>query len=81
MTHPRIHATRKPSHPAIIMSDSGETLSYGALEAQANFAWSPSRTCGDDDAQRQLSPQPRQPRVDDRFCVADDPVDQFLHRR
>ena len=36
MTHPRLHAARNPDKPAIIMSDSGEQLSYGALESRAN---------------------------------------------
>jgi long-chain acyl-CoA synthetase len=36
MTHPRIHAARNPDHPAIIMADSGETLTYGQMEQQAN---------------------------------------------
>jgi acyl-CoA synthetase (AMP-forming)/AMP-acid ligase II len=36
MTHPRIHAARNPDHAAIIMADSGETLTYGQMERQAN---------------------------------------------
>ena len=36
MTHPRIHAARNPNHPAVIMSDTGESLSYGELESRAN---------------------------------------------
>ena len=36
MTHPRFHAAQNPDHPAIIMSDTGETLSYGDMERSAN---------------------------------------------
>lgn len=36
MTHPRIHATRNPDHAAVVMSDTGETLSYRDLECRAN---------------------------------------------
>jgi acyl-CoA synthetase (AMP-forming)/AMP-acid ligase II len=34
--HPRFHAETHPDKPAVILSDTGETLTYGALEAQAN---------------------------------------------
>lgn len=34
--HPRLHAMSDPHKPAVIMSDTGETLSYGDLEAAAN---------------------------------------------
>lgn len=36
MTHPRLHAVRNPDHPAVIMSDTSETLTYGELERRAN---------------------------------------------
>lgn len=36
MTHPRFHAQRNPDRPAAIMADTGETLTYGALESSAN---------------------------------------------
>ena len=36
MTHPRIHAARAPDHPAIIMSDTGEILTYAEMESSAN---------------------------------------------
>jgi len=36
MTHPRIHAAHAPDHPAIIMSDTGEILTYGEMERRAN---------------------------------------------
>ena len=36
MTHPRIHAARDPNHPAIIISDTGETVTYGELAKGAN---------------------------------------------
>jgi long-chain acyl-CoA synthetase len=36
MSHPRLHASRNPEQPAIIMAGSGASLSYGELEAQAN---------------------------------------------
>lgn len=34
--HPRHHAATDPNKPATIMADTGETLTYGALEARAN---------------------------------------------
>ena len=36
MTHPRIQAVRNPDHAAVIMSDTGESLSYRELEHRAN---------------------------------------------
>ncbi len=36
MVHPRFHAQATPDKPAIIMAASGETLTYGMLEARAN---------------------------------------------
>jgi long-chain acyl-CoA synthetase len=36
MTHPRIHAAQQPDHPAIVMSDTGESLTYGEMERRAN---------------------------------------------
>lgn len=36
MTHPRIHAALNPEHPAVIMSDTHETLTYGKMESRAN---------------------------------------------
>ncbi|QMW24231.1 AMP-binding protein [Sandaracinobacteroides saxicola] len=36
--HPFHHAANTPEKPAIIMADSGETLSYAALEARSNQA-------------------------------------------
>ena len=34
--HPITHAQNRPDHPAIIMSGSGETMSYGEMDAYAN---------------------------------------------
>ncbi len=34
--HPITHAAARPDHPAIIMAQSGETVSYGELDATAN---------------------------------------------
>ena len=34
--HPITHATVKPGHPAIVMAGSGETVTYGEMEATAN---------------------------------------------
>lgn len=34
--HPTHHAKAKPDHPAVIMADSGATLSYAALDARSN---------------------------------------------
>lgn len=34
--HPITHAAARPDHPAIIMSGSGETVSYGEMDATAN---------------------------------------------
>lgn len=36
MTHPRFHAHTSPDKAALIMSDTGETLTYGVLEKEAN---------------------------------------------
>ncbi|MGB3721901.1 MAG: AMP-binding protein [Pacificimonas sp.] len=36
--HPYIHAAKTPDRPAIIMADSGETMSYSELEAASNRA-------------------------------------------
>ncbi len=36
MTHPRLHAETRPDKPAAIMNDTGEVLTYGALESAAN---------------------------------------------
>lgn len=36
MTHPRFHAAATPDKPVVIMAGSGETLTYGELEARAN---------------------------------------------
>ena len=34
--HPSIHARENPEKPAIVMADSGETISYGLLDARSN---------------------------------------------
>ena len=34
--HPRIYADTHPDKPALIMAETGETLTYGALETLAN---------------------------------------------
>jgi fatty-acyl-CoA synthase len=34
--HPRDHAATKPDHPALVVADTGEVLTYGELEASAN---------------------------------------------
>lgn len=34
--HPITHAQTRPDHPAIVMAGSGETVSYGAMDAYAN---------------------------------------------
>lgn len=34
--HPRDHARAKPDHPALVVADTGEILTYGALEDAAN---------------------------------------------
>ncbi|MEM9172239.1 MAG: AMP-binding protein, partial [Pseudomonadota bacterium] len=34
--HPSIHAANKPEHPAIIMSGSGQRMSYAELESRSN---------------------------------------------
>lgn len=34
--HPRDHAATKPDHPALVVADTGEILTYGALEEAAN---------------------------------------------
>jgi acyl-CoA synthetase (AMP-forming)/AMP-acid ligase II len=34
--HPHVHAAARPDQPAIVMAGSGETLSYGAMEALSN---------------------------------------------
>ncbi len=36
MTHPRFHAAVRPDKPAAVMSDTGEVLTYGALELVGN---------------------------------------------
>jgi long-chain acyl-CoA synthetase len=36
--HPRLHAARDPAKPALILADSGETLSYGELVERADRA-------------------------------------------
>lgn len=36
MTHPRIHAAARPDHPAVIMAETGESLTYGELSRRAN---------------------------------------------
>ncbi|QJQ31430.1 acyl-CoA synthetase [Sphingomonas lacunae] len=36
MTHPRIHAAARPDQPAIIIAESGETLTYGEMERRAD---------------------------------------------
>ncbi|MGE0154988.1 MAG: AMP-binding protein [Reyranellaceae bacterium] len=36
MTHPSIHARTQPDKPAYIMAGSGETVTYGQLEARSN---------------------------------------------
>ena len=36
MTHPSIHAQTHPDKPAYIMAGSGETVTYGQLEARSN---------------------------------------------
>ena len=34
--HPIAHAATRPDHPAVIMAGSGETMTYGAMEAESN---------------------------------------------
>jgi fatty-acyl-CoA synthase len=34
--HPVIHAANRPDHPAIVMAGSGETMTFGELDAAAN---------------------------------------------
>nr|WP_137677169.1 acyl-CoA synthetase [Parerythrobacter lutipelagi] len=34
--HPILHAQSKPDHPAVIMGGSGETITYGEMDASAN---------------------------------------------
>ena len=34
--HPIVHAQARPDHPALIMASSGETVTYGELDAYAN---------------------------------------------
>ncbi|MBU1254162.1 MAG: AMP-binding protein, partial [Alphaproteobacteria bacterium] len=34
--HPIVHAQTRPDHPAIIMAGSGETVTYGEMDATAN---------------------------------------------
>lgn len=36
MTHPSIHAAANPDKPAVVMAGSGETVTYGELEARSN---------------------------------------------
>ena len=36
MTHPRLHARERPDHPAVVMSDGSDTISYAELERRAN---------------------------------------------
>lgn len=36
MTHPKIHAAINPDKPAVIMAGSGETVTYGQLDARSN---------------------------------------------
>lgn len=36
MTHPRIHAAARPDQPAVIMAETGESLTYGELSRRAN---------------------------------------------
>ena len=36
MTHPRSHAAARPDHPAVIMAETGESLTYGELSRRAN---------------------------------------------
>jgi long-chain acyl-CoA synthetase len=44
--HPHLHAAATPDKPALIMADSGESLSYGALEAASNQAAQLLRSLG-----------------------------------
>ena len=34
--HPIAHAARRPDHPAVIMAETGQQITYGAMEAEAN---------------------------------------------
>ncbi|MCP5432720.1 MAG: acyl-CoA synthetase [Alphaproteobacteria bacterium] len=34
--HPHTHARERPDHPALVMADTGETLTYRALDEEAN---------------------------------------------
>ncbi|MFL0670801.1 MAG: acyl-CoA synthetase [Erythrobacter sp.] len=34
--HPTAHAARRPDHPAVIMTGSGQQITYGEMEAQSN---------------------------------------------
>ncbi|MEL6878031.1 MAG: acyl-CoA synthetase [Pseudomonadota bacterium] len=34
--HPIVHAQNRPDHPAVIMAGSGQTMTYGQMEAQSN---------------------------------------------
>ena len=38
MYHPSIHAQTDPEKPAVIVAETGEVLTYGALEAASNRA-------------------------------------------
>ncbi len=44
--HPFHHAANQPEKPAIIMANSGQTLSYAGLEARSNQAAQLYRACG-----------------------------------
>ncbi len=34
--HPIAHAARRPDHPAVIMTGSGQQMTYGEMEAESN---------------------------------------------
>ncbi len=36
MTHPKLHALANPDKPAVVMAGSGETVTYGQLDARSN---------------------------------------------
>jgi len=44
--YPGIHAAARPAHPAVIMAQSGEVVTYGELEARSNRLAHLFRACG-----------------------------------
>ena len=54
--HPIVHAQARPDHPALIMASSGETVTYGELDAYANRFAQLMRARGLGRAQRSGNP-------------------------